>query len=289
MLVELSVVEQRYHAVMEVLAAGASKTDVAARYGVSRQSVHEWVRRYQVDGLAGLADRSHRPHGHPAQMPAEVEAAVCELRRVHPRWGQRRLRHELGRNGCPGPVPSEASIYRLLVRRGLIEPKARRRRREDYRRWERPGPMQLWQLDVMGGVFLTSGVECKLVTGVDDHSRYLVIARSGPVVGRGLHLLPDLVGHGLRRLRHRRLLPADPGLAGRQQHAHRTGARRAETGDLDPASRRDHRAGRPGPPHRRRLPRVQYTSIAATERLAAAGDSPSIGSVGDALDNALDE
>src|SRR5215207_10282474 len=76
-LVELSVVEQRCHAVMEVLAAGATKTDVAARYGVSRQSVNEWVRRYQVDGLAGLADRSHRPRRHPAQMPAEVEAAVC--------------------------------------------------------------------------------------------------------------------------------------------------------------------------------------------------------------------
>jgi len=182
--VELSVVEQRYHAVMEVLAAGATKTDVAGRYGVSRQSVHEWVRRYQTDGLPGLADRSHRPRRHPAQMPAEVEAAVCELRRVHPRWGQRRLRYELGRNGCPGPVPSEASIYRLLVRRGLIEPKARRRRREDYRRWERPGPMQLWQLDVMGGLFLAPGsgspVECKLVTGVDDHSRYLLIAAVVP-------------------------------------------------------------------------------------------------------------
>ncbi len=180
MLVELSVVEQRYHAVMEVLAAGASKVDVAARYGVSRQSVHEWVRRYQTDGLAGLADRSHRPRRHPAQMSAEVEAAVCELRRVHPRWGQRRLRHELGRNGCPGPVPSEASIYRLLVRRGLIEVKARRRRREDYKRWERPGPMQLWQLDIMGGFFLTSGAELKLVTGVDDHSRFLVIAAVVP-------------------------------------------------------------------------------------------------------------
>jgi transposase-like protein len=74
-LVELSVVEQRYHAVMEVLAAGATKTDVAGRYGVSRQSVHEWVRRYQTDGLPGLADRSHRPKHHPAQMPPEVEAA----------------------------------------------------------------------------------------------------------------------------------------------------------------------------------------------------------------------
>jgi len=35
-------------------------------------------------------------------------------------------------------VPWEASIYRLLVRRGLIEP-SQRRRREDYRRWDRPG------------------------------------------------------------------------------------------------------------------------------------------------------
>ena len=68
----------------------------------------------------------------------EVGVAVCQLRRVHPRWRQRRLRHELGRNGCPGPVPWEASIYRLLVRRGLIEPN-QRRRREDYRRWDRPG------------------------------------------------------------------------------------------------------------------------------------------------------
>jgi hypothetical protein len=37
-----------------------------------------------VDGLGGLVDRPHRPHGHPAQMPAVVEAAVGELRRVHP-------------------------------------------------------------------------------------------------------------------------------------------------------------------------------------------------------------
>ncbi len=33
----------------------------------------------------------------------------------------------------------------------------------------------------------------------------------------------------------------------------------------------------------------QYTSIAFTERLATAGAAPSVGSVGDALDNALAE
>lgn len=64
MLVELSVVEQRYHAAMEVL-AGIPVTEVATRYRVSRQSVHTWVKRYRQGGLAGRADRSHRPESCP--------------------------------------------------------------------------------------------------------------------------------------------------------------------------------------------------------------------------------
>jgi transposase InsO family protein len=63
-----------------------------------------------------------------------------------------------------------------LVRNGLIDPMARRRKRGDYRRWERPGPMQLWQMDIMGGLLLADGSEAKLITGVDDHSRFCVIA-----------------------------------------------------------------------------------------------------------------
>ena len=94
--------EQRYRAVLEVQ-AGVPVIEVAERFGVSRQAVHRWVRWYRDEGLDGLSDRSHRPHAHPAQTSLEVEAAICELRRNHPRWGQRRLQFELGRNGCPGP------------------------------------------------------------------------------------------------------------------------------------------------------------------------------------------
>ena len=75
-----SVVEQRYTAVQEVL-GGMPVTAVAERYGVSRQSVHAWLRRYQAGGLAGLEDRSHRPRACPHQASVQVEAAVCELRR----------------------------------------------------------------------------------------------------------------------------------------------------------------------------------------------------------------
>ncbi|MFE5759923.1 IS481 family transposase [Streptomyces massasporeus] len=171
----MSVVEQRYHAVMEV-AAGVPVTQVAARYGVSRQSVHSWVRKYEQSGLPGLADRSHRPASCPHRISGDVEAVVCELRRRHPGWGPRRLVHELERRGIT-PVPSRATVYRVLVRNGLIEPGVRRRRRSDYRRWERSAAMELWQMDIVGGILLADGIECKMVTGIDDHSRFMVIAK----------------------------------------------------------------------------------------------------------------
>jgi transposase InsO family protein len=175
-LVEVSVVEQGFQAVLMVR-AGAKVIEVAARFGVSRQSVYAWLAAYRDDGLAGLDTKSRRPLSSPWQAEAVVEAAVCEMRREHPRWGPTRIAFELGRDGCPGKVPSRMTVYRILIRNGLMAPKARKRRREDYVRWERPEPMQLWQMDIVGGVYLTSGVELKVVTGVDDHSRFSVVAK----------------------------------------------------------------------------------------------------------------
>ncbi len=106
MLVELSVVEQRYHAVMEVL-AGAPVTEVAARYGVSRKSVHAWLNRYAEHGLSGLVDRSHRPRSHPWRLAPRVEALVVQLRIDHPKWGPRRIVFELGKVGV-APAPSRS-------------------------------------------------------------------------------------------------------------------------------------------------------------------------------------
>jgi transposase InsO family protein len=173
MLVELSVMEQRYQAVLAVVQDGWKVSEVAERLGVSRQSVHAWITRYEVGGLAALADRSHRPASCPHQTTPELEARICELRREHPGWGPRRIEHELARRGCE-PPPSRSSIYRCLKRHQLIELRRRRKRREEFRRWERERPMELWQMDLMAGVFLGDGCELKLVTGVDDHSRYCV-------------------------------------------------------------------------------------------------------------------
>jgi hypothetical protein len=82
--------------------------------------------------------------------------------------------------------------------------------------------MSLWQMDIMGGVWLENGIEAKLVTGIDDHSRYCVVARlvvqatsravcAALVNGLGAWGLP---GRGPDRQRgpvHRPLRQATPG------------------------------------------------------------------------------
>ena len=175
MLVELGLVEQRHAAVLEVLNEGVAVTEVALRYGVTRQTVHRWLRRYAARGLVGLVDGSPRPDSCPHQMPAQVEALVVQLREENPAWGPRTLLFELEDRGVE-PLPGRSSVYRCLVRHGLIEPQRRRRRRSDYKRWERARAMELWQMDVMGGVMLTDGSQASIVTGIDDHSRFVISA-----------------------------------------------------------------------------------------------------------------
>jgi transposase InsO family protein len=176
----LSVLEQRLDAVRLVL-AGADVTEVAAQLGMHRSTVHRWMARYLTDQVAGLADRSHRPMSCPHQASADLEVLVAEMRRKHPRWGSRRIRLELLRAPVAEVVPAERTIDRILVRQGLLRTRPRKRPRESFVRFERPGPMQLWGIDIVGGVQLvdirTGEIrDAKLVTGVDDHSRFCVMA-----------------------------------------------------------------------------------------------------------------
>jgi transposase InsO family protein len=175
MLVELGLVEQRFQAVLEVLNGGATVTDVARRYGMARQTVHEWLRKYAARGLGGLADRSSRPLSCPHQMDPVIEARIVEMRREHPGWGSahdRVLARTRGRRAAARTHVGGA----LLGPSRLVTPQARKRKRSDYKRWERNRAMELWQIDIVGGVRFVDGSEAKIVSGIDDHSRFVVCA-----------------------------------------------------------------------------------------------------------------
>ena len=175
MLMELSKMEQRYDAVVAVIRDGLTVTEAAEKFGVSRQSIYRWMLRYEQGGLDGLAERSHKPRSSPHQIAPGIEARVLELRRQHPGWGPLRIRHQLEREKVRH-LPSHMAIYRALVRH-----------RADRAQHQAQAAPRLQALgagpahgavadDVVGGVLLEDGTEAKVLTGVDDHSRFCVCA-----------------------------------------------------------------------------------------------------------------
>jgi len=74
---------------------GWAISHAAKAMGISRQCAHRWIARFDAEGLAGLADRSSRPHRCPNRTGADVEDQVLAARREH-RRGQDWLGPELG-------------------------------------------------------------------------------------------------------------------------------------------------------------------------------------------------
>ncbi|MGI8405626.1 MAG: helix-turn-helix domain-containing protein [Thermomicrobiales bacterium] len=91
-----TIMDQRHAFVLLARADGATIRALCRRFGrISPQTAYTWLRRDEAAGVAGLADRSHRPHASPTQTTPEMEATVLALRQTQPTWGGRKLRARL--------------------------------------------------------------------------------------------------------------------------------------------------------------------------------------------------
>ncbi len=123
--------------VRAVVDNGMTKVDAAGRFNTSPKTVGKWVRRFRIEGLAGLRDRSSRPHSLPSQTPLAICDAVEVLRR------QRRTQATIAAEFDL----SQATVSRILRRRGLsllsaIEPA------EPRPRYERKTPGEIIHIDI---------------------------------------------------------------------------------------------------------------------------------------------
>lgn len=163
------VVDQRVEFVLRVKQKEASVSRLCGEYGISRTTGHLWLRRYrEAESFTALENRSRRPQHSPRRTPAEVEAAVLQLRDTYG-WGARklqvRLREEYGLE-----VPF-ITVHRIVKRHGRLG-------RRDVQgtatqRFQRGAPNELWQLDFKGKYPLRDGV-CHPLLLLDDHCRYLL-------------------------------------------------------------------------------------------------------------------
>jgi len=129
------------------VATGRPVAHVARELGISGQCAHRWVARYAAEGLAGLADRSSRPHSVPARTAPQAEALVVDARR--------RLRCGPAFLAAATGVP-ERTISRILRRAGMprladcdpLTGQLIRASKTTAIRYERDRPGELVHLDV---------------------------------------------------------------------------------------------------------------------------------------------
>jgi transposase InsO family protein len=146
------------------------------RLGISRQTAYKWRGRYRLEGPAGLEDRSRAAKRPAGRISAELEDRIVALRK----W-----LCEVGLDDGPASiwswlhdeqverVPSEATIWRVLVRRGQIVAEPRKRPKVTYQRFERARPNELWQIDATHST-LATGVVVEVINVIDDRSRVCV-------------------------------------------------------------------------------------------------------------------
>ena len=171
--------ETRLAAILASEMPGISVVEVCAELGISRSTFYELKQRFKDDGAAGLAPRSRRPHRSPNATPPWLEEEICRLRKeLAIDNGADVIGWHLRQRGID--PPSDRTIHRVLVRRGMVSPQPHKRPKPSWRRFEFEAPNACWQIDATAWS-MRGGATAWIMDVLDDHSRLVTSAK----VGRG--------------------------------------------------------------------------------------------------------
>jgi transposase InsO family protein len=163
----MEVREQRVKFVVAAERKEKSLQMLCAEFGISRPTGYLWLKRYRVEGLAGISEQSRRPGTSPAKTPEQLEERVKRTRAQYPEWGARKLRKVLGDEGVH---LTASTIHRILLRQGLVREEDRHA--SAVKRFEKSRANELWQMDFKGPKGWTHPTGPLVV--LDDYSRYLI-------------------------------------------------------------------------------------------------------------------
>jgi transposase InsO family protein len=167
------------------IAVAADDVNVSAfcrEHGISRETFYVWRRRFKAGGVDGLEPRSRAPLSSPQRIGVDLEEAIVALRKELDEFGADSgpgtIQWHLGRQRRWRVIPSEATIWRVLVRRGFVVPEPRKRPKSSWRRFVASAPNELWQADCTDWV--TAQGPVRILSFLDDHSRVALRVRALP-------------------------------------------------------------------------------------------------------------
>lgn len=182
---ETCAMDERDAFVRIYLRGDASMTELCDDFGVSRKTGYKWLKRYQHEGLAGLADRRSTPLHCPTRLADEVVQRCVRLKREKPNWGPKKL-IALGKKRQPTLYwPAASTVSEHLKRLGLVKP--RRRRNLSVPAYqggfaEVTQANDVWFADYKGQFRTGDGKYCYPLTVTDGHSRFILCCSALPDV-----------------------------------------------------------------------------------------------------------
>ena len=154
---------------------GAMVEDCEA-FGISRKTGYKWMARYDAEGAAGLAERSHAPHRPGGLTPEALCARIIALRQARPSWGPLKIIGKLRSVDPDLPWPAPSTAGDILKRAGLVSGRKLRRRAPprlgELTRAERAN--HVWAVDHKGWIRLGDKSRCEPLTITDSFSRFLL-------------------------------------------------------------------------------------------------------------------
>jgi transposase InsO family protein len=186
--------ETRLAALLASEVPGISVVEVCAELGISRSTFYELRARFAREGPDGLKPRSRRPHRSPNATPAWLEEEICRLRKeLAIDNGADVIGWHLRRRGID--PPSDRTIHRVLVRRGMVAPQPHKRPKSSWRRFEFEAPNACWQIDATEWP-MAGGATAWIMDVLDDHSRLVSAAEvgSGPTAALAVKTMQVAAG-----------------------------------------------------------------------------------------------
>ncbi len=181
-----------------------------ARIGTTTKTFYKYRKRYAEEGVEGFFPRSRRPRGNPRAVRPAVQDAVVLARKELDDGGWDAGADQIGywlqdhpdRWDSVQPLPSRATINRILERRGMIVAIPQRRPRRSWRRFEAEASNTRWQMDGFEWD-LADGHTVVVLELLDDCSRYdlaLTAVRSENSLDVWNTVAGALSEHGIPRL-----------------------------------------------------------------------------------------
>ena len=177
---ERSVMDERVRFVARLL-EGEQMAVLCREFGISRKTGYKIFDRYKECGIEAISDRPRRPYRYGNQLPAQIEAAIVNLKKEKPHWGARKIHEKLLRLFEPEvKVPANSTIHAVLDRNGLVIRNRRSRTSKAHGTSLSLGqkPNELWCTDYKGECKLGNQNYCYPLTVTDHASRYLLLCEA---------------------------------------------------------------------------------------------------------------